>query len=132
MNCEQFSHFPVDKKSKLSTPTAPQSTQGLRHMPYTGLTVDSCPRSPDRHRLEFACCVCMSVCVCMCVCVCVEFLLAAGCESSRSGLFRGGGMHIEGLRVCSWSVKDSVLCAHCLFNNCSSLRRPWPGRSCPV
>lgn len=29
----------------------------------------------------------------------VEFLLAAGCESSRSGLFGGGGTHIEGLRV---------------------------------
>ena len=41
----------------------------------------------------------------------VEFLLAAGCESSRSGLFGGGGTHIEGLRVCSWSVKDSVLTA---------------------
>lgn len=33
MNCEQFSHSPVDKKSKRSMPTAPQSTQGLRHMP---------------------------------------------------------------------------------------------------
>lgn len=72
MNCEQFSHSPVDKESKLSMPTAPQSTQGLCHMPaiHRAHEAGSCPRSPDRHRLEFACCVCV-VCMCFCVHECV-------------------------------------------------------------
>lgn len=70
MNCEQFSHSPVDKKSKLSMPTAPQSTQGLHHMPYTGLMVGSAPGALTTGTgwslLAMCVCPCVSVCVCLC------------------------------------------------------------------
>ena len=103
---------------------------------YACVCICSCI-SVCMHLCAFVCgCVYVFVCACVCcvyVCVLdnclVEFLLAAGCESSRSGLFGGGGTHIEGLRVCSWSVKDSVLTAPSIT---SALQRLWLGHSCPA
>ena len=97
-------------------------------LPYTGSWWTTAPRA--RQAQARVCCVC--------VCVCVWWLTVFGvffwqldvrdhvlfCLEEEGRILKA--------YVCSWSVKDSVLCAHCPFNSCSSLRRPWPGHSYPV
>lgn len=78
--------------------------------------------------------------VCVCVCVLYQGVSVFGGVSFGNWIQeiilcfvrkRRGGLCWKA-EVCSWFVKDSVLCSHCPFSNCSFLLRPWPGHSCPV
>lgn len=73
MNCEQFSHFPVDKKRTFFHAHRTPEHPGSSPMPYTGLVVGSCPGALTGTGWSL-----LAVCVSVSLCVCVWWIAVFG------------------------------------------------------